>query len=226
MTVKELISELSTMDPEKKIEIELIDDCGYPYTAEFVNVYESDGSVCITGWDEENFNDDDDDTETETETETNYDPEEYKNPKEWARKYLETDYAKKWLEKLNYTTRELEDGTTYHFICVLPEHRPLDEGRITQLCKAVYLTKHDDSFGLSLSDDGVTGWSMLYSQPYGHVNGHETYRCHAIGIDGYSPEDWDEDVAKIRVKNGTVTPYDFISYLWNGRKFYESEKEV
>jgi len=223
MTVKELISELSTMDPEKEVIVEYVDHDGYPNVTEFVDVSENDDNICISGFDFDEYDDDDD---TETETETNYDPEEYENPKEWARKYLETDFAKEWLAKLSYTTRELEDGTTYHFMCVLPEHRPLDEGRITQLCKAVYLTKHDDRFGLSLRDDGITGWSMLYSQPYGHVNGHETYRCHAIGMDGYSPEDWDEDVAKIRAKNGTVSPYDFISYLWNGRDFYEPETEV
>ena len=135
--------------------------------------------------------------------------------REEAQKFLETKEAKKWLKKMQYTVKVSETGVKYVFLAILCGYEKISDEYFSDLCEAVYKANFDDQFMMSMWIGGRVNWTMFFSQPFTHVNGHETFFCHGVGIDDYSPEDWERDMAKIKEKNGgkPVTEKEFIDYL-------------
>ena len=135
--------------------------------------------------------------------------------REEAQKFLETKEAKKWLKKMQYTVKVSETGVKYVFLAILCGYEKIDDEFFNDLCTAVYKANFDDAFMMNMWIGGRVNWTMFFSQPFTHVNGHETFFCHGVGIDDYSPEDWERDMAKIKEKNGgkPVTEKEYIDYL-------------
>lgn len=141
---------------------------------------------------------------------------ELKARREKAQKYLSSPFAKGWLNKMQYTIKESEAGEKYLFLAILAGYKKLSQKSFQRLVEAIYTMNFDDEFCMSVWIGGSVNWTMLYSQPFTHVNGSETYFCHGVAEDDYSPEDWERDMAIIKAnKNGEpVTAYDYISYLF------------
>ena len=137
--------------------------------------------------------------------------------KKKAQKYLESPFAKQWLKKMKYTVKEDDEGNKYIFLAILVGHNKISKRAFTNLCTSIYEATHKDRFCMNMWIGGTVNWTMLYSQPFGHVNGHETYFCHGVAEDNYSPDDWERDMEKIRKAKGRpVKQYDFISFLFGG----------
>ena len=135
--------------------------------------------------------------------------------KQKAQKYLESPFARQWLKKMQYTIKQDDEGNKYIFLAILAGHNKISKSAFNNLCEAVYEANHNDRFSMHMWIGGTVDWTMLYSQPFTHVNGCETYFCHGVGRDNYSPDDWENDMKKLReIKGGKVTQYDYISYLF------------
>jgi len=135
-------------------------------------------------------------------------------------KYINSPFAKHWLKEMQYTVKIGDDGTKYLFLAILAGYNRISDSSFSRLCRSIYEVNFNDEFCMSIWIGGRVNWTMLYSQPFTHVNGHETYFCHGVAKDDYSPEDWERDMEQIRKETGKpVSQYDYISYLFNGRKF-------
>lgn len=132
-----------------------------------------------------------------------------------SKKYLNSSFAKGWLRKMQYTVKESETGEKYLFLAILPGYGKLSKTAFTNICKAIYYTNFDDEFCMTMWIGGKVNWTMFYSQPFTHVNGHETYFCGGVAKDSYSPDDWERDMSDLKAKLGhPVSQKEYIDFLF------------
>ena len=121
-----------------------------------------------------------------------------------------------WLERMQYTVKTGADGTPYIFLAILCGKGKLNSVQMTQIAEYAYERSYPNGrFSMEMWIGGSVDWTMLYNQPFRHVNGRETFFCGGVGKDNYSPDDWEADM-KLLGKDATQRSY--IEFLFNGRK--------
>ena len=108
-----------------------------------------------------------------------------------SNEFLETDFAKEWLEKMQYTIRE-DNGNKYLFLAILVGYEKISNEEFQALCNAICYKEFGEELRMCMWIGGKVNWTMFYCRP-DHVNGEETYFCGAVAKDNFSPEDWDKD---------------------------------
>lgn len=108
------------------------------------------------------------------------------------RKYLETPFAKEWLQKMQYTVKEDEYGHKFVFLAILCGYGKISDESFQKLCEAVCWVNFRDDLSMCMWIGGKVNWTMFYERP-DHVNGHETFFCGVVCQDDFSPEDFDRD---------------------------------
>lgn len=108
-----------------------------------------------------------------------------------SNEFLETDFAKEWLNKMEYTIRE-DNGNKYLFLAILVGYEKISNEEFQALCNAICYKEFGEELCMCMWIGGKVNWTMFYRRP-DHVNGHETYFCGVVAKDGFSPEDWDKD---------------------------------
>ena len=125
-----------------------------------------------------------------------------------------------WFRQMQYTVKTGDDGTQYAFLAILCGKGKVNPAQMTQIAEVAYKNVCPNGrFCMDMWIGGKVDWTMFYDQPFSHVNGHETYFCHGVAKDNYSPDDWEADMATLRTALGRkVTQKDYIDFLFNGRK--------
>ena len=135
-----------------------------------------------------------------------------------AQKYLESPFAKHWMKEMQYTERFDDDGNKYVFLAILAGYKKISNEAFHKLCESIYDANYDDYFSMHMWMGGAVNWTMLYDQPFSHVNGRETFFCHGVGKDNYSPDNFDRDIEIVRNINGKATQEAYISYIFSKAK--------
>ena len=136
-----------------------------------------------------------------------------------AQKYLSSSFAKSWLKKMRYTVKESETGTKYLFLSILPGYNKISNKSFQKLCHSINDANFKSEFSMGVWIGGKVDWTMFYEQPFGHVNGRETYFCGGVAEDNYSPDDWERDMANLKTKLGhPVSQKEYINFLFKKGK--------
>ena len=123
---------------------------------------------------------------------------------------------KEWLRRMNYTVKVGSDGTPYVFLSILCGKGKVNSVQMTQIAEYAYKQSYPEGrFSLNVWIGGKVDWMMIYDQPFSRVNGKETFSCSGIGMDNYSPDDWEADMVSL---GGHATQKEYIEFLFNGRK--------
>lgn len=117
-----------------------------------------------------------------------------------AKAYLASPFAKSWLKKMQFTTREDEYGHKFLFLAILCGHEKISQASFQKLCNAISWVTYGDGLHVGMHIGGKVNWTMFYQRP-AHVNGHETYFCGVVCEDDFSPEAWDKDHSAFSFKN-------------------------
>lgn len=115
-------------------------------------------------------------------------------------KYLNSPFAKGWLNKMRYTERVDKYGNKFLFIAIKCGYEKISQKAFQKLCDAICMRAYGDSLRMTMWIGGKVNWTMFYQRP-DHVNGHETYFCGVVGEDDFSPEDWDRDHSEYSFEN-------------------------
>ena len=109
-----------------------------------------------------------------------------------AKTYLNTPYAKEWLRKMQFTTREDEYGHKFLFLAILAGYEKIEQYDFSDLCNALSMVYFGHRLSVGMYIGGKVNWTMFYERP-DHVDGHETYFSGVVAQDDFSPEDFDRD---------------------------------
>jgi len=114
--------------------------------------------------------------------------------------YLDSPFAKEWLDKMQYTERVDEYGHKFLFLAILCGYEKIEREDFQKLCNAICMRAYGDDLRMTIWIGGKVNWTMFYQRP-DHVNGHETYFCGVVAEDNFGPEDWDKDHSEYSFKN-------------------------